>query len=613
MKKAMVLLAFLVVCLIISLQIDLSVTSSAQGQRSASETWSGEKYLNETYTVNSGETLTIEPGTTVCLAENVKIIVYGTIKAEGTKDNMITFTRWNTTGYWGSIRIFGGAVGCTIKYCKFEYGCWPDDEYYGYIFCSEPVQILNNTFICGDPTDCAINYRATTGKISYNQISGFSGSTLSAGLYIVGSYTAGVAPEVSYNIIKECNVGIWCRAGGNPKISYNTITKNYIGVQTDDFGGMAPDSHPIINNNNIYGNSGYGVSNKNSDVGKPWCDKVDATYNYWGAPNGPSGEGSGSGDAVSKGVDYSNYLTTKIGVLPPTADFSYTFTTDLGNQTIQFTDNSWDDVSIVSWSWDFGDGNTSSEQSPKHTYLIGNKTYTVTLTVKDSDNNPDTTSEQIFVALGGADLDSDNIPNELDDDRDGDGYLNWKDAYPDDPLRYKKEAVGLEEKPSFAPIIAGVVIAVLIVAAIAAGVTIRKKPAKVARPTTVIDDVFLLYRDGRLIKHLTRRLKPIDEEILASMLTAVQDFVKDVFRGEPGELEEMKFGELKFIIGRGEFVTIATIISGPELELVKPQIAKAIKEIEKEHWGVLERWDGDLDKVTPLTEHLEALIEGKYR
>lgn len=50
---------------------------------------------------------------------------------------------------------------------------------------------------------------------------------------------------------------------------------------------------------------------------------------------------------------------------------------------ISFTDQSGDsDGSIASWSWDFGDGNTSNEQNPKHTYGEGG-TFTVTLTVTD--------------------------------------------------------------------------------------------------------------------------------------------------------------------------------------------------------------------------------------
>jgi hypothetical protein len=55
---------------------------------------------------------------------------------------------------------------------------------------------------------------------------------------------------------------------------------------------------------NIVGNSGEaGLSNYATGT-------VDATENWWGAADGPSGEGSGSGDAVSAGVDFSPFLTS---------------------------------------------------------------------------------------------------------------------------------------------------------------------------------------------------------------------------------------------------------------------------------------------------------------
>jgi hypothetical protein len=62
------------------------------------------------------------------------------------------------------------------------------------------------------------------------------------------------------------------------------------------------------------------------------------------------------------------------------------FTADITNgkapQTVTFTDTSTGD--ITDWLWDFGDGNTSTEQNPQHLYLASGS-YDVSLTVSGSD------------------------------------------------------------------------------------------------------------------------------------------------------------------------------------------------------------------------------------
>lgn len=54
------------------------------------------------------------------------------------------------------------------------------------------------------------------------------------------------------------------------------------------------------------------------------------------------------------------------------------------HQTIDFTDQSTSDGTIGSWAWDFGDGHTSTEQNPSHTYAEPG-TYLVCLIITDND------------------------------------------------------------------------------------------------------------------------------------------------------------------------------------------------------------------------------------
>lgn len=61
----------------------------------------------------------------------------------------------------------------------------------------------------------------------------------------------------------------------------------------------------------------------------------------------------------------------------PTA--AYSFTTNLGQ--VNFSDGS--SNGVTSWFWDFGDGNTSTQQNPMHTYA-NSGTYTACLTATDA-------------------------------------------------------------------------------------------------------------------------------------------------------------------------------------------------------------------------------------
>jgi len=75
-------------------------------------------------------------------------------------------------------------------------------------------------------------------------------------------------------------------------------------------------------------------------------------------------------------------ITTPTG-LPPTAEFGFSCSA----LSCDFTDSSTDpDGTVTAWTWDFGDGGTSTLQNPGHTYLTGGP-YLVTLVATDDRGN----------------------------------------------------------------------------------------------------------------------------------------------------------------------------------------------------------------------------------
>ena len=102
-------------------------------------------------------------------------------------------------------------------------------------------------------------------------------------------------------------------------------------------------------------------------------------------------------DAQGLSDTQTSSLSVGTGNPPPTAGF----TSSCGSLVCTFTSTSSDVApgTIASHAWTFGDGGSSSETNPTHTYAVTAPTdFTVTLTVTDNEGGTDVETQTVSVA-----------------------------------------------------------------------------------------------------------------------------------------------------------------------------------------------------------------------
>jgi uncharacterized protein DUF5915 len=128
--------------------------------------------------------------------------------------------------------------------------------------------------------------------------------------------------------------------------------------------------------------------------------------------------------------------------------------------------------------------------------------------------------------------------------------------------------------------------------------------------TYLVEDVFLIHTDGRLIAHYSRKFREeIDEDIFSGMLTVVQDFVKDSFKSRTRVgMKRLDFGDSKILIERSPHTFLATVLVGQEPRLLPLYMLQVLKEVEDRYGTVLERWSGLLHQVEGIDDVVKKLL-----
>ena len=166
-----------------------------------------------------------------------------------------------------------------------------------------------------------MDYTATTGTVNNNVISGchwygYDPETETYEDTWTGSGILVIAPDsaltISGNEVQNCDVGLDIEAGSGTAITNNDVHDN-------SYGFVLWNADPTINFNSIYENSLCGVYRTTDPYSDP-SGILDATENWWGDCSGPSGAGSGSGDAVSANVLFDPWLGKSLSELRAAID-----------------------------------------------------------------------------------------------------------------------------------------------------------------------------------------------------------------------------------------------------------------------------------------------------
>ena len=266
--------------------------------------------LAQDLTIPQGETWYFSSGITLNFINGASLIVNGTINAQGTSSNPITFTRNGTTGTWGGIILNSGSVG-TFSYCNISYAD------YGLKFNSSNYPNVQNCII----------HTCNTGIYATNYYGGMIANNIIS-YCPTGIYLYNCPPNISNNVIcYSSSYGIYCDYYSSPFIYGNTISQDGTGVfcrinsspyfSTTSYGhgnntiqSNTTGIHAEYSSNAFLGSAssgGYNIFEYNTGrhVESLYSSGISAQYNWWGSnPPDPNKFYTAGGGWI----DYSNPL-----------------------------------------------------------------------------------------------------------------------------------------------------------------------------------------------------------------------------------------------------------------------------------------------------------------
>jgi outer membrane protein OmpA-like peptidoglycan-associated protein len=130
-----------------------------------------------------------------------------------------------------------------------------------------------------------------------------------------------------------------------------------------------------------------------------------------------------------------------------------------------------------------------------------------------------------------------------------------------------------------------------------------------------VEQIFLIHRETSLaLLHVTADpALSKDSDMVAGMLSAIQDFARDSFQmGQESTLEEFRVGELQVWISAGQFAYLAAVIRGnPPLDL-RSTLEETIESVHVLKGAALEKFEGNAAVFEAVRPELEACLHAQY-
>jgi CSLREA domain-containing protein len=175
---------------------------------------------------------------------------------------------------------------------------------------------LNNLSISGGRAAQGAGVRVYNGSLNINQVTFSNNTKVTTGDLVRGGAVYGWGSSVNitnstFNHNTSNNGGAISSFNGSLEVVHNVFTGNSADAGSSI--AVMRGNTVSISDNCFVGNSGSSVytdDSNNSGV------VINAANNWWGASNGPSGGGTGAGDAIGPRVTYTPFLTSRPSYCP---------------------------------------------------------------------------------------------------------------------------------------------------------------------------------------------------------------------------------------------------------------------------------------------------------